>query len=110
MPVITSTDEDLRKFVFGSDYVIVKFHTKDYCPACEKLLKVFERLSDNYRNITFVLMNSDDNPTARLLIKKNKKPFFSIYKKGLLVECGVLSTEEELTAMLNRLPNVKFDS
>lgn len=109
MPVIKSTDEDLRKFVFEKPFVIVKFHTDDKCPLCEKLLKAFERLSDNYLNITFVLMNSDDNPTARVLIKKNKKPFFGIYKKGLLVECGLVSSEKELTAMLNRIPNIKLD-
>jgi thioredoxin 1 len=109
MPVIRSTVEDLRNFVFEKPFVIVKFHTDDNCPTCEKLLHVFERLSDNYLNITFVLMNSDDNPTARILIKKNKKPFFGIYKAGLLVECGLVGSEKELTTMLNRTPNIKID-
>jgi thiol-disulfide isomerase/thioredoxin len=109
MPIISSTDQDLRNFLFEKPFVIVKFHTGDNCPTCEKLLKAFERLSDNYLNITFVLMNSDDNPTARQLIKKNKKPFFAVYKSGLLTECGLVDTEEELTKMLNRIPNIKLE-
>jgi thiol-disulfide isomerase/thioredoxin len=109
MPIITSSNEDLRNFVFEKPFVIVKFHTGDRCPTCEKLLKVFERLSDNYLNIAFVLMNSDDNPTARRLIKQSKKPFFAIYNNGLLIECGLVGTEEELTEMLNRIPNIKLE-
>src|SRR5687767_14988974 len=100
MPVIQSSDEDLRKFVFDKPLVIVKFHTTDKCPACEKMLPIFEKLSDSYLNFTFILMNADENPTARFMIKKNKLPFFGIYKNGLLIECGLMENEEQLTDML----------
>ncbi len=109
MPVIKSTNDDLRKFVYDKQYVIVKFDTEDDCAVCEEIAPVFERLSDDYKNITFVRMNADDNPVAKKLIIKEKKPFIGIYKEGLLVECGLVSTENALSIMLNKLPNINFD-
>lgn len=108
MTVIQSPNDDLRKFVYDKQYVIVKFHTEDKCPVCDKLTYVFERLSEDYKNITFVQMDSDDNPTAKKLIRKTKKPFIGVYKDGMLVDCGIVSTEKELVHVLNKLPNIKF--
>ncbi|MGZ5245300.1 MAG: thioredoxin family protein [Bacteroidia bacterium] len=109
MPVINSSNDDLRKFVYDKQYVIVKFHTEEDCPVCVQMMPVFERLSNEYQNITFVRMNADDNPIAKKLINKEKTPFIGIYKEGLLVECGLVSTENALVTMLNRLPNINFD-
>ena len=109
MPVIQSSNDDLRQFVYNKQYVIVKFDTDENCPACEQLIPVFERLSEEYKNITFVSMNAEDNPVAKKLIIGEKKPFIGIYKEGLLVECGLVSSEDALTTMLNRLPNINFD-
>ncbi|MDQ3073814.1 MAG: thioredoxin family protein [Bacteroidota bacterium] len=109
MAVIRSTNEDLRNYVYDKQYVIVKFHNKENCELCTELLPVFERLSDKYTDITFVVMNSEDNPIAKKLIEKNKKPFIGIYKEGLLVECSLVASEKEFITMLDRLPNIKFD-
>jgi thiol-disulfide isomerase/thioredoxin len=108
MAVIQSSNDDLRKFVYDQQYVIVNFYTKDDCPSCDELLRVFEQLSEDYKNITFVLMNANDNPVAKNLINKHKKPFFGVYKEGLLVDCSIISSREELSLMLNKLPNIKF--
>ncbi|MGZ5242285.1 MAG: thioredoxin family protein [Bacteroidia bacterium] len=109
MSVIESSNDDLRNFVYDKQYVIVNFHTEQDCTVCLELLPVFERLSEEYKNITFVRMNADDNPIAKKLINKEKKPFIGIYKEGLLVECSLVSSENEISTMLNKLPNINFD-
>ena len=109
MAVIRSSNDDLRKFIYDRQYVIVQFCTVDECPTCDELLAAFTRFSEEYKNITFVEMNADDNPTAKMLIQQQQKPFYGVYKEGLLVRCGIVSTEAELSEMLNALPNIKFD-
>jgi thiol-disulfide isomerase/thioredoxin len=106
MPVLKCSDEELSNFVFNKPLLIVKFHTAEECPTCDKMLIVFERLSNYYKNFTFILMNADDNPTAKDLIDNNKKPFFGIYNRGLLIESALMESEEELTTMLERAPNI----
>lgn len=109
MPVIQSSSDDLRQFVYDKQYVIVMFKTDEDCPVCEKIGPSFEKLSKEYKNITFVSMKAEDNPVAKKLIISEKKPFIGIYKEGLLVECGLVSSVDALTSMLNRLPNINFD-
>ena len=109
MTVIKSTKDDLRNFLYEKQFVIVMFDTKGYCPACDLLIPVFERLSKKYNNITFVTKSADDNPVAKQLIDDKKQPFFGVYKEGLLVACSLVSSESELTTMLNKLPNINFE-
>ena len=109
MPVIKSSNDDLRNFVYEKQYVIVMFETESNCPVCDQLIPVFARLSEDYKNITFVSMNADDNPVAKKLIINDKQPFIGVYKEGLLVACSLVSSESDLTSMLNKLPNINFE-
>jgi thiol-disulfide isomerase/thioredoxin len=109
MPVIRSNNDDLRKFLFDKQYVVVKFDTMEDCPVCIELVPIFEHLSDEYTDMVFVTMNSEDNPTAKQLILRHKKPFVGVYKEGLLVECKIISSEKDLISMLDKLPNIKID-
>ncbi|MCC9166424.1 thioredoxin family protein [Pontibacter harenae] len=104
MTIIESNDNELRKLIFAKEKVIVKFTDKD-CPICKVLSPIFNRFSADptYEAITFVRMSAKENPVSSKEVKMSGTPFFAIYKKGTLQDCGIVATEEGLRNMLQKL-------
>jgi len=104
MSILTTSDNELRNLIFESPKVIVKF-TKTDCPVCEKMGKVFLKLSLNpaYGEVKFLLMDAAENPVSSQEVKLTGTPFFAIYKDGLLQQCKLVSDEAELEEMLQDL-------
>jgi thiol-disulfide isomerase/thioredoxin len=110
MPVLHATDNDLRTLIFNNDSVIVKY-VKEDCEYCRHLEPFYAQFSEDamYRDIRFLKVDSGQNPVAQQEVGQKDMPFVSVYKKGLLIECGSVRTEEELRAMLQHLRNFHLD-
>ncbi|MFD2246491.1 thioredoxin family protein [Pontibacter ruber] len=104
MTILESNDHHLRQLIFERHRVIVKF-TDEACPVCKALSPKFTQIATEpaYRDITFVRMNAKENPVSQKEVKMTGTPFFAIYKDSTLLDCGIISTEEALRSMLNKL-------
>lgn len=104
MAVIFGTDEDLRSLTYAHPYVAVKYHNETF-PICKELYPKYKKFSEDkkYKNITFVRVDADENPIAKKLIQKDVYSFMAIYKKGLLMESHIISSEKDIKLMLDKL-------
>ncbi|MCC9136520.1 thioredoxin family protein [Pontibacter silvestris] len=104
MTILESNDNELRRLIFEKDRVIVKFIDED-CPVCRALAPTFQNFASNpdYQNITFVRMNAKENPVSSKEVKMSGTPFFAIYRNGTLKDCGIVSTEDGLRDLLQKL-------
>ncbi|WP_242926461.1 thioredoxin family protein [Pontibacter vulgaris] len=104
MTILESNDKELRQLIFKKDRVIVKF-TADDCPVCKSIHPKFIRISAEpaYQHITFVRMSAKENPVSSKEVSMTGTPFFATYKDSMLVDCGVVATEEDLRGMLSKL-------
>lgn len=99
-----ASDADLRQLLYKNDYVIVKFTDKE-CRVCQELAPSFEEMSKEaeYKDVLFLRMDSTENPVSRKEVKINGTPFIATYKKAVLLDCGLVSTRDGISAMLNKL-------
>ena len=104
MAVREATDNDLRQLIFNHPNVIVKF-LDESCTFCKLLAPPFKKFSEDprYNHISFLKINSGENPIAKKEIGYNDMSFFNIYKSGRLVECGSVKTEEGVKELLSKL-------
>lgn len=102
--IYSATDADLRQLVFKNDFVIVKFIDKE-CEICKALAPSFDTLSHQpeYANVLFLRMDAKENPVSLREVRFSKAPFIATYKKGILQDCGLVNTKEEISTMLEKL-------
>ncbi|HSI90714.1 MAG TPA: thioredoxin family protein, partial [Adhaeribacter sp.] len=65
MAIQITNDAELRNLIFDNPKVIVKF-TKTDCPICEKMGRIYEKLSHKkeFDTIKFLLMDASENPVS----------------------------------------------
>ena len=104
MTILESNDDHLRHLIFEREKVIVKF-IDEACLVCKQLAPSFTSFCSDpaYRDITFVRMSASENPVSSKEVKLTGTPFFATYRNGTLKECGVVSTKDEIKALLENL-------
>lgn len=104
MPILESNDAQLRKLIFDKDRVIVKF-TDEACAICKLLAPSFTKFATDpaFKDVFFVRMNAKENPVSSKEVKMTGTPFFATFRKGTLLDCGIVSTEEGIKDMLLKL-------
>ncbi|WP_207434115.1 thioredoxin family protein [Sabulibacter ruber] len=104
MAIQISSDNELRSIIFQRERVIVKFIDED-CEICKLLAPSFKQFSEDpkYKDVTFLQMDASENPVSSQEVKLTGTPFFAMYFKGTLRHCSLLSSEDEVRKMLDRL-------
>jgi hypothetical protein len=104
MAVKKSTDSELRKLGIKDQFTIVKYDI-DQCSYCRQLAEPYEKLSEKeeYSHILFLQMHANENAVARNEVDLKKMPFLSIYKQGILLDCGCVRSEKGIRRFLNKL-------
>jgi thioredoxin 1 len=107
MAVIKSSDAQLRKLGINDKFTIVKYDNAS-CAYCKLLADPYERLSEReeFKEILFLQINASENPVARNEVEIKKMPFLSIYKQGLLIDCGCVRSEKGILRFLEKLKKV----
>lgn len=103
MAVTQVQDKNFIDHIKGKNAVI-KFYA-DWCGSCKLFSPKYKRLSEDPRftSISFLEINSEENPEARGAIGVNNLPYFAIFKEGKLVEGSTTSKEDAVVEMLNKL-------
>ncbi|MGZ5242284.1 MAG: thioredoxin family protein [Bacteroidia bacterium] len=109
MAVIETSDDNLIFELIEHDRVILKYHTDSCGEICRKLKVVFEELSNEkeYKDITFLRINADNNPIAKKHIENRKQPIMNIYHNGYLIECRTVGTKDKMEDLLLKLSKHK---
>lgn len=104
MSITQPSAEEFRPLIESTDKVIVKFYA-DWCGSCKLFAPVYSRLSNDerYTGITFLDVNAETNPEARVLAGVDNLPFFATFNNGTLVEGMATARKEAVEGMLNRL-------
>lgn len=105
MPVTETTDSFLFLQVAENDRVILKYHTDDCGEACIKFISIYQDLSADpkYKNVLFLTINAEDNPTAKKRILDKLQPVITIYFNGKLLDSHHASTKEGVEVLLEKL-------
>jgi thiol-disulfide isomerase/thioredoxin len=104
MPILYLNDDDLRALSSEEENIMVMYYQRD-CPICQGLTPVFEQMSRNsrYEEISFVMIDADENPTAKLFVGDKKLPLIAVYKEGVVNAADTVGTDVELQNFANML-------
>jgi thiol-disulfide isomerase/thioredoxin len=104
MAIIQSTDQQLRKLGLNDKFTIV-FYDNENCSYCKRLIDPYIELSERpeYHEISFLRISAEENPVARAEVDLKRMPFLSIYKQGLLIDCGCVRSVNGIIRFLEKL-------
>ena len=104
MAVEVLNDQSFQNELANSTHVAVKYYA-DWCGSCRLFAPKFRRLSENdeYKNISFVDINAEENPEARKMAGVTNLPYFAIFKDGEIAEGVATNKEEIVLELLNKL-------
>jgi len=104
MNVIEATDADFTQKLVENPKVIVKYFA-GWCGTCRLFAPKFNRMSaeDQFKDIAFLDVDAEKNPSARKVAGVDNLPFFAIFNNGQLVEGSSTSKEDKVIEMLKSL-------
>jgi thiol-disulfide isomerase/thioredoxin len=107
MAVNQTTDTELLVETAKNPCVILKYHTDECGEPCNKLIPIFENLSEQakYHQIVFLRINAENNPVAKNYILNKKAPIVTIYHNGRLLESRSAKDKDEMVQLLDMLVN-----
>jgi len=88
------TDENFAERLGETKLAIVDFHA-GWCGPCIMFKPKFKRISNDYEEVSFFMVDGEANPTARQTVTIDNLPYFGFYKDGQLVE-GLSTTKEDV--------------
>ena len=98
-------NEDLlSEMVFANDKVVVQF-SAGWCGNCRVIKPKFKKLSINYEDVTFIIIDAEKNPNSRKLAKVNNLPTFAAFEKGLLKKQIQTNKSDVLKSFIDEVTN-----
>jgi thiol-disulfide isomerase/thioredoxin len=88
------TDDTFESTLSSTPLAIVDFHA-GWCGPCIMFKPKFKRVSGDYSEMTFFMLDGEANPNARQSVTIDNLPYFGIYKDGVFVE-GISTTKEDV--------------
>ena len=93
---MAATDLDDRSFkktlAAAQGLSVVDFHAS-WCGPCIMFKPKFKRISDDYPDVGFFMVDGEKAPNARKSVTIEALPYFALYRDGQFVE-GI-STDQE---------------
>ena len=98
-------NEDLlSEIVLACDKVIVQF-SAGWCGNCRVIKSKFKKLSTNYEDVTFIIIDAEKNPRSRKLAKVDNLPTFAAFEKGLLKKQIQTNKYDVLKSFIDEVTN-----
>jgi thiol-disulfide isomerase/thioredoxin len=93
MPVSDLTDANFAETLAATPLAVVDFHA-GWCGPCIMFKPKFKRISADYPEVAFFLVDGEAQPAARRSVTIENLPYFAFYRNGQLVE-GLSTTKED---------------
>ena len=91
--------EDLTDDTFATRLNETKLAIVDFMLVgvdfCIMFKPKFKRISNDYANVSFFMLDGEANPTSRQTVTIDNLPYFGFYRDGEFVE-GLSTTKEEV--------------
>lgn len=103
MEIINANDTSIQE-ILKNEKVVIKFYA-GWCGSCRLIAPKFKNLAkdENYKDVTFIEVDAENNPETRSLAKVNNLPFFASFKNGELVEGFPSAKIEAVEEMIKSL-------
>ncbi len=101
MAVTDLDDTTFPEAIAGSKAAVVDFHA-GWCGPCIMFKPKFKRISKDYPQVDFFMVDGEAAPEARKTVNIENLPYFGIYKDGAFVEGVSLSKEDAFRALLDK--------
>ncbi|MCB9664701.1 MAG: thioredoxin family protein [Alphaproteobacteria bacterium] len=93
MAVTVLTDEDFAQTLAATPLAVVDFYA-GWCGPCIMFKPKFARISNDYPDVAFFMVDGEKSPAARKSVTIDNLPFFGFYRNGELVAGQSTSKEE----------------
>ena len=98
-------NEDLlSEMVLTYDKVVVQF-SAGWCGNCRVIKPKFKKLSTNYEDVTFIIIDAEKNPNSRKLAKVDNLPTFAAFENGLLKKQIQTNKSDILKSFIDEVTN-----
>jgi thiol-disulfide isomerase/thioredoxin len=94
MAITDLTDDTFADSLAASSLSIVDFHA-GWCGPCIMFKPKFKRISADYPDMHFFMLDGEKHPNARQTVTIDNLPFFAIYRDGVFAE-GLSTTKEDV--------------
>ena len=104
MEVKNTNDSEFESLLKDNKKVVVKFYA-GWCGSCRLIAPKYKKLAadDEYKDVLFVEVDAEHNPSTRGLAQVNNLPFFASFKDGVLNEGFPSSKIEAVEEMIKNL-------
>jgi thioredoxin 1 len=92
MAVEELNDENFPERLAGTELAVVDFYA-GWCGPCQLFKPKFRRLSDEFPDITFFVLDGEKAPESRKTVQIDNLPYFGCYRNGEFVG-GFTTTKE----------------
>ena len=102
MAVSDLDDSTFASGISGAALAVVDFHAS-WCGPCIMFKPKFKRISNDYPDVAFFMVDGEKSPAARGTVSIEALPYFAVYKDGAFVEGLSTDKEEVFRALIDRL-------
>jgi thioredoxin 1 len=92
MAVTILDDSNFQETLSKTPFAVVDFYAS-WCGPCIMFKPKFARISKDYPEAQFFMLDGERAPEARKTVTINELPFFGVYRDGVLVEGKSMSHE-----------------
>ena len=96
-------ETDSLGFIINTQPKLMVMFGTDWCGNCDILKPEFERVSTQYKEIPFILINPDNSPKSRELVDLTNIPMVVAFKNGKEVFSKYGNKKEIVEEVLNVL-------
>ncbi len=102
MAVNELDDSTFSAAIAGAPLAVVDFHAT-WCGPCIMFKPKFKRISNDYADVSFFMVDGEKSPAARATVTIEALPYFAFYRGGVFVEGISTDQEDVFRAFLERL-------
>lgn len=96
------TEDTLEELVSKNDKVIVQY-SAGWCGNCRIMKPKFKRLSAEFTDAVFVVVDAEKYPNSRKLAQVNNLPTFAAFEQGILKGQVQTNKEDQLRQLINEV-------
>ncbi|MDY0089490.1 MAG: thioredoxin family protein [Flavobacteriaceae bacterium] len=101
--MLIELNEDILQEIVNKNEKVVVQYSASWCGNCRIMKPKFKKMATDNENMTFVLVDAENNPESRKLANVSNLPTFATFKNGVLVNQTQTNKAEVLTELVNEI-------
>lgn len=101
--MLIELNEDILQEIVNKNEKVVVQYSASWCGNCRIMKPKFRKVATDNENMTFVLVDAENNPESRKLANVSNLPTFATFKNGVLVNQTQTNKADVLTELVNEI-------